>query len=135
MTSVPTDEESETAGEALVSYTREGLVVAVKVGATLLEASEACGAPHGSHCGGVCGCSTCHVYVRSGGELLSAIEADEERLLGGALDRNDESRLGCQAVLLRPGRVLVEITDESFETWLDAHPSEQDRALALRGIG
>jgi len=117
-----------------VRYPREGLEVEVPVGATLLEASDAARAPHGCHCGRVCGCSTCHVYVVSGAELLSAMERDEDSLLGGAIDRRDSSRLGCQAIIEGDGEVVVEITDESFETYLDENEEDAERALALRGL-
>lgn len=117
-----------------VRYPQEGLEVEVPVGATLLEASEAVGAPHGSHCGGVCGCSTCHVYILAGAGLLSAMERDEDSLLGGAIDRKDSSRLGCQAIIEADGEVVLEITDESFETYLDAHEDDAERVLALRGL-
>ncbi|HTN88622.1 MAG TPA: 2Fe-2S iron-sulfur cluster-binding protein, partial [Sorangium sp.] len=41
----------------------------VPVGSTVLQASKAVGAPEGDACGGVCACSTCHVYVTKGREL------------------------------------------------------------------
>ncbi len=119
---------------ATVRYPREGVQVEVPVGATLLEASERAGVPHGARCGGVCGCSTCHVYIRRGAERLSPLEPDEDALLAGALERGPGSRLGCQAELVTEGEVVVEISDESFETYLDAHEEDAERALALRGV-
>jgi len=119
---------------ATVRYPREGLEVEVPVGATLLEASDAAGAPHGDHCGRVCGCSTCHVYVLAGAERLSPMQRDEDSLLGGAIDRKASSRLGCQAVIETDGEVVLEITDESFETYLDEHEEDAERVLALRGL-
>jgi ferredoxin len=50
-------------------------------------------------CGGCCSCATCHVYVESGGELLSAIGADEDDLLDSSEHRRDNSRLSCQLTL------------------------------------
>lgn len=50
-------------------------------------------------CGGVCMCSTCHVYVRGGEGLnLPEISEDEEEMLEEtACPRDQEtSRLGCQ---------------------------------------
>lgn len=60
-------------------------------------------------CGGSCACTTCHVVVKKGKELLS--EASEEELdrLDQAADLQLESRLGCQAVIEKPGEVVVEI--------------------------
>jgi ferredoxin, 2Fe-2S len=60
-------------------------------------------------CGGSCACTTCHVVVKKGKELLS--EASEEELdrLDQAADLQLESRLGCQTVIEKPGEVVVEI--------------------------
>ena len=62
----------------------------------LKAAAEACGAHLGSACGGVCACSTCHVYVREGLDDLSPMELGEEDRLDGAFDVRPHSRLGCQ---------------------------------------
>ena len=60
-------------------------------------------------CGGSCACTTCHVVVKKGKELLN--EASEEELdrLDQAADLQLESRLGCQTVIEKPGEVVVEI--------------------------
>jgi len=88
----------------------------------LLEAAERVDAKVGSSCGGVCACSTCHVYVRSGEEHLSEAEEDEEDRLDMAFDVQAESRLGCQARVVSEGDILVEISDESIRAWYDEHP-------------
>lgn len=119
----------------LVRYLTEGIEATAEPGETLLEVSQRAGAPEGSHCGGVCGCSTCHVYVRAGMTLLSPPQRDEEQLLATGIDVLPSSRLGCQAVIVGEGVIELEIADESFETYLDDHPDDRDRALALRGIG
>ena len=60
-------------------------------------------------CGGACACTTCHVYVKQGADGLS--EADEQELdrldLAPGLQLN--SRLGCQAIITKPGAYTVEI--------------------------
>lgn len=60
-------------------------------------------------CGGVCACSTCHVYVRKG--LDSAPEAieEEEDQLDFAPGVDDDSRLACQCVPDGSMDVVVEI--------------------------
>jgi 2Fe-2S ferredoxin len=60
-------------------------------------------------CGGVCACTTCHLYVKEGASKLTEADDDE-------MDRTDlapgvqlNSRLGCQAVITGPGNYVVEI--------------------------
>jgi 2Fe-2S ferredoxin len=60
-------------------------------------------------CGGVCACSTCHVLIKSGANGLTAAEDDELDRLDMAADQQLNSRLGCQAVITRPGDYVVEI--------------------------
>ena len=60
-------------------------------------------------CGGVCACSTCHVYIEEGMDLLAdSTEAEEDRV-EEAPDIRRNSRLACQCEILRPGRVVVRI--------------------------
>jgi 2Fe-2S ferredoxin len=47
-------------------------------------------------CGGVAACSTCHVYVKSGGESCNEPEDFELDLIDAAPANNFESRLSCQ---------------------------------------
>lgn len=61
------------------------------------------------NCGGVCACSTCHVYVEKGEEFLEEISDKEEDFIDRAINPRIESRLGCQCVLLK-GDAVVEIT-------------------------
>ena len=49
-------------------------------------------------CGGVCACSTCHVYIRSGIESTNEPIEEEEDQLDFAPALEDESRLACQCV-------------------------------------
>ncbi len=95
------------------------------VGASLRDASKQVHAPEGDACGGVCACSTCHVYILSGRELLSPAEEDEEDVLDKAFDVRATSRLGCQAKLLRDGVVECEISRESLDAFLAEHPNER----------
>jgi len=60
-------------------------------------------------CGGNCACTTCHVVVKKGKECLSEMEDDEADRLDMAADLQLNSRLGCQAVIEKPGEVVVEI--------------------------
>lgn len=60
-------------------------------------------------CGGNCACTTCHVWVKEGADHLSEMEDDEADRLDMAADLQLNSRLGCQAVITKPGKVVVEI--------------------------
>lgn len=113
-----------------IRFLKENLEVEVPSGTTILAAAKAIGAPQGDRCGGVCACSTCHVYVTKGLDQTSEIEDEEFDILDKAFDVRPSSRLGCQAKVL--GDVSVEISDESFQAFLDEHPDDQERALRLR---
>ena len=73
----------------------------IAVGQSILEAAMEQGIALDHACGGVCACSTCHVKVQSGMECLSEAGDDELDQLDEARDVGLESRLGCQARLLR----------------------------------
>jgi ferredoxin len=107
---------------AKVKYLDHGVEVEVPVGSTILQASKKCGAPEGDACGGVCACSTCHVYVESGADHLSEAEEDEEDILDKAFDVRMSSRLGCQAKIVEDGEISVRITKESLEAFYNEHP-------------
>jgi 2Fe-2S ferredoxin len=60
-------------------------------------------------CGGNCACTTCHVVVKKGQELLNELDDEEADRLDMAADLQLNSRLGCQAVIEKAGEVVVEI--------------------------
>lgn len=107
-----------------VRFVDQKLEADVKVGSSILEAAQLAHAPEGSACGGVCACSTCHVYVEQGAELLSEAEEDEEDILDKAFDVRVNSRLGCQAKLLGEGTVEVRIAEESLDAYYAEHPDD-----------
>jgi 2Fe-2S ferredoxin len=103
----------------------------VPAGTSILDAAEACGAQVGHSCGGVCGCSTCHVWVRKGLESLSEQEDLELDRLDHAFDVKPSSRLACQAMV--DGVDLdVWITEESLKAFMDENPDVR-KALELEG--
>jgi len=101
--------------------------VEVPLGTSLLEAATRAHFPEGSACGGVCACSTCHVHVIKGGNLLSEQEDEEADILDKAFDVRATSRLGCQSKIVREGEVEVEITRESVEAYENEHPGERGK--------
>jgi ferredoxin, 2Fe-2S len=106
----------------IVRFSDQGIEVEVPVGSSILQAAKRGKAPEGDACGGVCACSTCHVYVEQGAELLSAAEEGEEDVLDKAFDVKITSRLGCQAKIQRDGKLSVRITKESLDAYYNEHP-------------
>lgn len=49
-------------------------------------------------CGGVLACSTCHIYVKKGGDSCNESNDEEEDMLDSAPALRPESRLACQCV-------------------------------------
>jgi 2Fe-2S ferredoxin len=60
-------------------------------------------------CGGVCACTTCHLWVKEGAAGISEPEDLELDRMETAADIQLNSRLGCQAVIEKPGTYVVEI--------------------------
>jgi 2Fe-2S ferredoxin len=60
-------------------------------------------------CGGVCACTTCHLHVIEGEKGISEAEDLELDRMDMAPGLQLNSRLGCQAVIEKPGAYVVEI--------------------------
>ena len=112
---------------ARIRFEPDGLEAEVPVETTIRHAAESAGAKLGSACGGVCACSSCHVYVKEGLEDLSPVELNEEDRLDGAFDVRPSSRLGCQSRMLKDRLYVVEITRESGEAYFDEHPDARPK--------
>jgi 2Fe-2S ferredoxin len=100
--------------------------VEAKSGDTLLDIAEHHGIKMGSACGGVCACSSCHCWIRSGAQSLEEASAAEEDRLDQAFDVRNESRLGCQ-VRVGDADLTVELTQESIQTWYNEHPDQRPK--------
>ena len=105
-----------------VRFEPDGIEIEVPIGTSILEASKKAHAQVGSACGGVCACSTCHVYVKEGLGALTEASDREEDIMDKAFDVKSNSRLGCQSKILRDVTVVVEISRESRQAFLDEHP-------------
>ena len=103
------------------------LTVECRKGLSILDAAEECGARVGHACGGNLACSTCHVWVHTGLDSLPEVTVMENDIMDKAFDVRAESRLGCQA-RLGADDVVVEITQESLQAWLDENPEERKKA-------
>ena len=80
-----------------VTFQPAGRSAEVPRGTSILDAAEAAGVDLPSNCGGVCACTTCHVWVEEGLATLSEIEEREDDRLQEAQGLDARSRLGCQA--------------------------------------
>jgi 2Fe-2S ferredoxin len=66
------------------------------------------------NCGGVCACSTCHVYINKGEDYLEELSDKEEDFIDRAVNPRINSRLGCQCVLLAgAGEVELTLPDQT----------------------
>ena len=107
------------------------LTVECRKGLSILDAAEECGARVGHACGGNLACSTCHVYVEAGLPSLGEVSDKENDIMDKAFDVRPESRLGCQAKV-GDADLVVEITDESLQAWLDENPEERKKLAKER---
>lgn len=82
-------------------------------GMSILEITEDYDVHLNHNCGGVCACSTCHVYVEKGEDFLEEISDKEENFIDRAIRPRLESRLGCQCVILEENAdITVTIPDQ-----------------------
>ena len=85
-----------------------------EAGYSILEIAEDNDVHLNHNCGGVCACSTCHVYVEKGEEHLEEISDKEEDFIDRAINPRLESRLGCQCIILNDdAEVEIQIPDQS----------------------
>ena len=86
----------------------------IESGQSLLDIIEDNGMHLNSNCGGVCACSTCHVYIHAGEDYLEEISDAEEDFIDRAINPRLESRLGCQCIVLDDDAIVeVEVPDQS----------------------
>jgi ferredoxin, 2Fe-2S len=112
----------------IIRFAEQGIESEVGAGQSILDAARRAHAPEGDACGGVCACSTCHVYVEQGAELLSPASENEEDILDKAFDVRINSRLGCQAKVRGEGVVVVRISRESLAAYANEHPEAKPPA-------
>ena len=77
----------------------EGMVIEAEPGTTICDAALQNGIEIEHACEKSCACTTCHVYVREGGESLNENSDDEDDMLDKAWGLDPDSRLSCQAVV------------------------------------
>jgi 2Fe-2S ferredoxin len=89
------------------------LVENVEAGYSILEITEDNNVHLNHNCGGVCACSTCHIYVHKGDQYLEEISEKEEDFIDRAINPRLESRLACQCIILdENAEIEVTIPDQ-----------------------
>jgi 2Fe-2S ferredoxin len=67
------------------------------------------------NCGGVCACSTCHIYLENGANNVEELSDKEEDFIDRARNPKLTSRLSCQCTLLNDNATLkVIVCDQSL---------------------
>ncbi len=84
-------------------------------GYSILEITEEHDIHLNHNCGGVCACSTCHIYIdKAKDEDLEEISDKEEDFIDRAINPRLESRLACQCIILNENAdIEVTIPDQS----------------------
>ena len=77
----------------------EGDAFEVEPGISICDAALQHGIEIEHACEKSCACTTCHVYVREGGESLPPSDDDEDDMLDKAWGLDPDSRLSCQAIV------------------------------------
>jgi 2Fe-2S ferredoxin len=87
----------------------EVVVENAEEGYSILEITEDHDIHLNHNCGGVCACSTCHIYVHKGDDTLEEISDKEEDFIDRAINPRIESRLACQCIIL-DANAEIEVT-------------------------
>jgi 2Fe-2S ferredoxin len=77
----------------------EGAVVEAETGTSICDAALKHGIEIEHACEKSCACTTCHVYIREGGDSLNESDEDEDDLLDKAWGLDPDSRLSCQTLV------------------------------------
>ena len=86
----------------------------IDAGQTLLEIALMNDIELHHNCGGVCACTTCHLYIETGMDHIDELTDREEDFIDRAKDPKLNSRLGCQSLLLDgDGEVIATIPDQT----------------------
>ena len=99
--------ESDAGGEN-TGGTRE-VPLTGRIGQTLLEVAIEGGVHIEHSCGGLCACSTCHVYIESGQSCLNKPQDDELDRVEQAPGLKINSRLSCQCIIEKQDTIVVRV--------------------------
>ena len=91
---------------------KESISLPIAAGESVLDVCLDHGIELQHNCGGVCGCSTCHIYVNKGMDHVKEISDKEEDFIDRAVRPRINSRLGCQAEVI-DSDIEVTIPDQT----------------------
>ena len=93
---------------------KQPLILNAEEGDTILEVALKNDIQLHHNCGGVCACSTCHIYLEKGEEFVEEISDKEEDFVDRARNPRLTSRLSCQCLLNEgSGELEVIVPDQS----------------------
>ena len=95
--------------EPLTGNSEKEIELKAAIGESILELAIDHGINIEHACGGVCACSTCHVYIDEGEDCFDEAEEEEQDRVDEAPDVALNSRLSCQAVVKREGKIVVRV--------------------------
>ena len=84
----------------------QGAVIEVEAGQSICRAALDHGIEIEHACEMSCACTTCHVYIREGGESLEPSDELEDDYLDKAWGLDPDSRLSCQALVAHSDLVI-----------------------------
>ncbi len=90
-----------------MGQTESKKVIPARLGDSVLGAALDAGIEVEHACGGVCACSTCHIYVKQGESLLSEADDDELDRVEEAAGLQMNSRLSCRTVIEENGEIHI----------------------------
>lgn len=90
----------------------------IAAGQTLLEIALGHDIDLNHNCGGVCSCTTCHIYVEQGMEFIDEMSKREKDFINTVGIARVNSRLACQSLLLEGNggiEILVPVQRQFYE--------------------
>jgi len=87
----------------------------VEEGQSILELALDNGISLQHDCGGICACTTCHLYIEEGMQFIEDRSRREQAFIEKAYQPRVNSRLACQSLLLQGhGHISVLLPDQSI---------------------
>jgi 2Fe-2S ferredoxin len=87
----------------------------VEPGQTLLEVALKNDIELHHNCGGVCSCTTCHLFIEKGMEFIDDMSKREKDFVKTIMGHKTNSRLGCQSLLLEgKGGLDITVPDQTL---------------------